>query len=287
MSDREPISPTNKIEQKQETAKSTATSPSSTPRWLWFVWGVASTLVVMMIFDEVVGLSKVRKGIANLEPEPTVSSNPTPSPEPNSSQQTATENQTRLNNARVNLQFLQAYGFNRAIEIAAEIETKAPLYSQAREDITRWSETILDIAIGRGEDGNYIDAIATAQLVPEEDSRSYLRSQQLIEEWKIKIGREQINDALLTAAKALIDPELASSYHRAIAILGQIDRQQSGYQEAELLIRQWSEKIYLMASDRAASGNLKLAIQTANLVPKNTPAYEDAQKAIARWEKIN
>ena len=206
------------INVKKMSNKDTTTKTTS-GKWQWFLWGAASTLVVTMIFDEVVGLSKIRKGFANLEPEPTIITTPTPGPQSTPSEQTLAGNEAILKNARVSLQFLQAYGFNRAIAEAGQVEPNAPLYSEAREDITRWSKTILDIALGRAADGNHIDAIGTAQLVPEDDPSAYVRAQQLIEQWKIQIGREKINSALLAAAKGLINPQLASSYHRGIAIL--------------------------------------------------------------------
>lgn len=138
---------------KKMSNKDTTTKTTS-GKWQWFLWGAASTLVVTMIFDEVVGLSKIRKGFANLEPEP----QSTPS------EQTVAGNEAILKNARVSLQFLQAYGFNRAIAEAGQVEPNAPLYSEAREDITRWSETILDIALGRAADGNQIDATLSELL---------------------------------------------------------------------------------------------------------------------------
>ena len=55
-------------------------------------------------------------------------------------------------------------------------------------------ETILDIALGRAADGNQIDAIGTAQLVPEDDPSAYVRAQQLIEQWKIQISSQQQKD---------------------------------------------------------------------------------------------
>lgn len=112
-------------------------TPTGTTRgkWQWFLWGSASTLVVTMIFDEVVGLSKIRSWFANLEPEPTIIT--TAAPESTPSEQTVAGNEAILKNARVSLQFLQAYGFNRAIAEAGQVEPNAPLYSEAREDITR------------------------------------------------------------------------------------------------------------------------------------------------------
>ena len=67
----------------------------------------------------------------------------------------------------------------------------------------------------------------------------------------------------------------------------QINPQQPGYEEAMELIRQWSEAIYLMAMDLAAQGDLQLAIDTAALIPENTPFYETAQKAITQWKESN
>lgn len=90
---------------------------------------------------------------------------------------------------------------------------------------------------------------------------------------------------VIEAAKGLIRPNRAASYSRAIAFLGQISPNRPGYLEARQFVNNWSQKIYFLALSSAAQDDLSQAIEIAQLIPSDTPLYEDAQKAIARWRE--
>jgi len=194
------------------------------------------------------------------------------------------DSQILLEQARVSLGGISASRLSEAIAKASQIQRNDPLYSTAQQDIERWSQTILDIANGRALQGNYQTAIASAGLVPDFVRPVYQEAQQAIEEWDKLAQQLQTNQVLLTAAKAMIEPGQASSYNKAIDKAKEVNPELPGYEEARILIANWSNTIFNIAQLRAERGNFSEAIRAAELVPPTTPAYDKAQKAIADWK---
>lgn len=194
-------------------------------------------------------------------------------------------NQATLERAKRLIRPNQASLFNKAIVEARAIKPDDPLYQQARQDVTRWSTVILDVAQGRASQGNFAGAIAAAQLVPKDDRAVYTNAQEAINKWQGLAQKQQQNQQLIQTAKQQIQPNQASSYIRAIATLRKIGPGQPGRAQSEQLIDQWSRQIYLLANSRAAEGNYAQAVQTGTLVPTGTSSYDAAQKAIAKWKQ--
>jgi uncharacterized caspase-like protein len=228
-------------------------------------------------------------------PSPTAKASPTSSPNPSNKLLVAAPqkptptrlqaNQAALDQAKRLIRPNQASLFSKAIVQARTVKPGEPLYQQAKQDITRWSEVILDLAEGRANQGNFGGAIAAAQLVPKDNPSVYAKAQKTITQWKALTTQQQQNQAIIQAAKKQIQPNQASSYNRSLTTLRKIPAGQPGYAEAQQLIAQGSQKIYLIAQSRASQGKFKEAIQAAALVPANTPSYEAAQKAIAKWKQ--
>jgi hypothetical protein len=225
-------------------------------------------------------------------PNPTTSSTDPLNPRGQqlTSQQTSQQsrlqaNQATLEQAKRLLRPNQASLFNKAIVQARQVQPGDPLYEQARQDMRRWSEVILDLAEGRANQGNFGAAIAAAQLIPNDDPSVYAKAQQSIAQWKLRSAQQQQNQSIIQAARKQVQPNQASSYRRAITSLSKILPGQPGYAEAQQLIAQGSRTIYLIAQSRASRGKFQDAIQTAALVPAGTPSFEAAQKAIARWQQ--
>jgi hypothetical protein len=177
-----------------------------------------------------------------------------------------------------------ASSFNKAVKVARSIPATDPLYPQAQQDIERWSLTILDIANGRAARGDFQGAIGAAKLMPDINKQAYNQSQEAIAQWQELSKEQQINVALLSAAKAEIKRGDASSYSKAIQKANQIKSNQPKYEEAQRLIGEWSETIFKIAQLRSSQGKLKEAVQAASLVPSGTKSYQPAQKAIANWK---
>ena len=191
---------------------------------------------------------------------------------------------------RDHLQKSQASYFNRAIREAREIKPNSPFYQEAKADIIRWSEVILDIAQGRAERGDFANAIAAASLIPQDETSVNFIAQQAseaIDHWQLRARTQYTQSTLLAKAKSLINPTQASSYNQAVRILRQISSGGKEYQEAQNLIEQWSRQIYLIANHRAAQGDFERAIAAAALVPKDSPYYEGARNAMIKWKQFS
>lgn len=195
------------------------------------------------------------------------------------------ENQITLAQAKGLIEPNQASLFNKAITQARKIKPGDPLYQQAQEDISRWSQVILDLAEGRAKQGNLQGAIVAAKLVTPDNPSIYAKAQKTIAQWQVGIKQQEQNQVIIQDAKQQLVKNQASSYHRSIINLQKIPSGQPGYGEAQKLIDQWSNRIYLIANSRGSRQEFAAAIQTAELVPEGTPNYELAQKAIARWQK--
>jgi hypothetical protein len=189
-----------------------------------------------------------------------------------------------LNKAKIPLSFHQASRLNEGISIARKIPPNTPFYEEAQTYINRWTETILDIAQGRAIKGDFQGAITAAQLVPYQQKELYSLAQESIKYWQKLSQQKQYNEVLIDAAQGLIKPNQASSYNRAITTLRYITPEEPGYDIAQPLIEKWSQQIYQLAQVRGTQGQFSLAIQTAQLIPDYTLAYDQAQRAIAQWQ---
>jgi hypothetical protein len=170
-----------------------------------------------------------------------------------------------------------------AIAKAQRTPPEAPLYAKAQENIRVWCQMILELAQAQAKEGKYANAMATAQLITKKEPL-YTQAQTVIQKWQLEAKQYASNKTLLEAAKALILPEEASTYNRAIEVAKKIKKGQPGFEIAQTSINQWSEKILNLAKIRATQGDFKAAVATATLVPEVTIAYEDAQDAIQKWQ---
>ncbi|MEA5508862.1 caspase family protein [Crocosphaera sp. UHCC 0190] len=195
------------------------------------------------------------------------------------------KNQLVLDYAKIPLSLYQASRLNESIQFARQIQPHTPLYGDARRNIARWSQLILDIAQGRATQGDFGGAIAAAQLVPNEHQTLYLSAQQSIKRWQTLSQQQADNQVLIEAALALVKPNQASSYNRAITTLKYLKMGEPGYNTAQKLIEQLSQQIYQLAQTRAKQGQLSLALKTAQFVPQDSQVYEKTQQSIKQWRQ--
>ncbi|MBW4661842.1 MAG: caspase family protein [Drouetiella hepatica Uher 2000/2452] len=124
----------------------------------------------------------------------------------------------------------QASDFADAIAKARQIKLGQPLFEEAHIDIDRWSLIILDMAQGRADRkngsstptaaSNYGAAIASAQLVPNDNPQIYAQAQQAIAQWsQLTLGlaedRAQEGDYDLAIQAAQLIPQNTPSYAAA------------------------------------------------------------------------
>lgn len=198
---------------------------------------------------------------------------------------TQPQNGDVLTQANLVLRSSQASSFSQAIAAARSIKPGTPLYSEARTQISRWSRVILDIAEARALKGDFSGAIAAAKLVPNDVPQVHGIAVTSIKKWQQQLASAQKYRQVIVNAQELIIPYQASSYSRAIAAIKKIQPSEPIYPEAKRLQDQWSRTIYLLANSRAAKGRFKLAVETARLIPADSPSHKTAQGAIARWQK--
>jgi uncharacterized caspase-like protein len=220
-----------------------------------------------------------------VSPSPTATVSPSPTATPSANTPTLSQGEVALSKATSHLRNHQATDFSKAIEEALKVPQGDPAYNQARNEISRWSWVILDIAIGRSIQGNLTGAIAAAKLVPQQEKVVYDVAQNKIKLWESQKEQELLNRILIQEIQKQILPNQASSYNRAITALRKIRPGEPHYERAQQLKEEWSRRIYLIANSRAANGNFTLAVQAAQLVPQDSNSYQQAQQAIARWKQ--
>ncbi|OKH21433.1 hypothetical protein NIES593_15675 [Hydrococcus rivularis NIES-593] len=246
----------------------------------WFFFGLASSLLPSLLTIVVVfQLLQMRQPTSISEQAAEILETETPIQAGSKSEQEI------LNRATIFLKANQASDFNRAIGSVRQLKPGDPFYQQARADIDRWSQIILDIAEGRARTGDFQRAIAAAELVPRDRASLSQTARQKIRLWETLQKQQQATKAAIETARKLINPSQAATYSRAIALLRQIPPEQPGYMETRQFMNNWSQKIYFLAISHAAEGNLGQAIETAQFIPSDTHLYQDAQKAIARWKQ--
>lgn len=185
-----------------------------------------------------------------------------------------------LNQARRRIEPLSASLFSDAIEQARQVPESDPAYDQARADIERWSQVIVDLAQGRAASGDLDGAISAARLVPEDQGEIWGQAQALIQQWE----QSKVNRQLLQEAQSVLQPDQAVSFQSAIEIARQIPPDYPESAIAQSRIDQWSRDILAIARARAAAGQIPGAISAAGLVPPGTSAYDQAQEEIRQWQ---
>jgi hypothetical protein len=156
--------------------------------WERLLFGGGAFLVVLLLgvlfrnWSALVGGQQASSGgstqTQSASPAPTTS--PTASPSPQSSEQILSE-------ARSLIKPTLASDARRAINRASRIPQTDPLYAEAQKDIDRWSRNILDIAKKRAEQGEFRQAIAAAQLVPNDRGAVSAEAQKSIRQWRQRV----------------------------------------------------------------------------------------------------
>ncbi|MEB3216776.1 MAG: caspase family protein [Nostocales cyanobacterium 94392] len=193
-------------------------------------------------------------------------------------------NQAILELQKMSLNPNQASDLSKAIAITQNIKINEAGYKQAQKNIRIWNKMILDIAQNRAANMEYSSAIAAAELVKEQDP-NYSEAQAAIKQWQLLRKQYLSNKTLLEAAQALIRPEQASTYNRAIEVAKRIPQSQPGFPMAQESINQWSREIIRLAKNRADNQQFSSAIATATLAPEDTAAYAEAQELIQQWQQ--
>lgn len=178
-------------------------------------------------------------------------------------------------------------GYEEAIRQASQVQPSSPLASEAESNIQRWNgnlqETqdrpILDQAIAQANNGNYAEAISTAQRISP-DSPLYGEVQGRMSRWE----REQDAQKTLAQAYQTANNGTPEALRNAITTAQNISTGSNAATQRDQAINQWSYQLLSIARGRATS-NVSEAIEIARQVPPNSSAYSEAQDQIARWQQ--
>lgn len=134
----------------------------------------------------------------------------------------------------------QASDFVDAIGIARKIRANEPSYQEAQQYIERWSHVLLDMAQGRADRpngsstsiaaDNYLTAIKTAQLIPQDSTAVYKQAQEAVAHWSQKI----FDLAQARAAEA--------KYDVAVQTAEVIPADAPIYDQVQAAIDEWEDK---------------------------------------------
>ncbi|NJO73740.1 MAG: hypothetical protein HC833_08250 [Leptolyngbyaceae cyanobacterium RM1_406_9] len=95
-------------------------------------------------------------------------------------------NQETLQQARSLIRRNQASSYHRAIAVARQISAGQPLHNEAQQQIGEWSQTILDLARSRANQGQLNRAIQTAVLVPA-NTPAHAAAQEAVANWRSQL----------------------------------------------------------------------------------------------------
>jgi uncharacterized caspase-like protein len=142
-----------------------------------------------------------------------------------------------LREARAATQGKQASDFNLGIQRARQLRAEHPFYREAQQDIRTWSQSILDLALGRANQPNQGDlalatqnfraAILAAQLVPSDQNEIYINAQREIATW---------SRGILNLAN---EHARSNNVQAAIATAQQLPANTPDYDEAQAAIERW------------------------------------------------
>ncbi len=189
-------------------------------------------------------------------------------------------------------------GLEGAIAIAQKVGQDRPLYNKAQELIARWQLEIEDVAhlqrarelAKGGTVGDLTAAIAQAEVVPDNNPRA-IEAKEEVDRWRTKV--ETIEDRpYLNRAEELALIEDTGSLQAAINEASQINKGRALYSEARRKIRSWRQQIEQIedrplldeARSLASTGNLPLAIRTAEQIKAGRSLSREARSAINDWE---
>ncbi|HIK55162.1 MAG TPA: caspase family protein [Synechococcales cyanobacterium M55_K2018_004] len=126
-----------------------------------------------------------------------IAPSPSPGTPSNSDQAIINAAMASLSRFRAETPNNQVSDIVEAIRQVRQVPPGQPLYLQAQQIIDRWSQVILDMAVGRSQQRNngdsviaaknYRSAIAAARMVPTDRPALHSISQQLVAEWSQKI----------------------------------------------------------------------------------------------------
>lgn len=192
-----------------------------------------------------------------------------------------------------------ASSLQEAIAQAKKINSKQPLYEQAKYLISRWQTEVGDVQIleearSIAQSNNPTDlglAIAKLQTIPSDNPRGAEANTQ-IEVW-VRTMQEQEDGPLLDSAERMAGFGDLESLQKAIATASQITRGRALYEDAQRKISDWNQRVEKYqdqpildnAQQLALAGNYSQAIALAETITPSRSLYQTARDNVRNWQR--
>jgi hypothetical protein len=175
-----------------------------------------------------------------------------------------------------------------AIAEASQIRRGRALYRDSRSKIATWTENIqriqdrpiLDQARSLANNGNLNDAISTANQISRGRALSGEANND-IGKWQEEISAKQNWSKARDVALQGTPEALA----RAIRLARRVPRSHPLRIDANVAMDQWSQQLLDIARSQGQA-DMNRGIETANLIPRGTAAYDAAREQIRTWQQF-
>jgi hypothetical protein len=176
-----------------------------------------------------------------------------------------------------------------AISELNQIRSGRALYPEARKKIRLWTAKIeriqdqpyLDQAKALADSGNLTTAIGEAKKIASSGRALSDEAQTSIDNWQDQLrAQESWQKARQVAVTGT--PE---ALVQAIQLANRVSNRNTLRLDVNIAIDQWSQQLLQMARSQSEVDVAK-AIDTANLIPRGSSAYTDAQEQIRTWRQF-
>jgi hypothetical protein len=176
-----------------------------------------------------------------------------------------------------------------AIAELNQIRSGRALYPEAKKKIRLWTAKIeriqdqpyLDQARALADSGNLTTAISEAQKIASSGRALSSEAQSSIDTWQDQIRAKES----WQKAKQVAVTGTPEALVQAIQLANRVSSRNTLRLDVNIAIDQWSQQLLQMARSQSEVDVAK-AIDTANLIPRGSSAYTDAQEQIRTWQQF-
>ena len=176
-----------------------------------------------------------------------------------------------------------------AIAELNQIRSGRALYPEANKKIRLWTAKIeriqdqpyLDQARALADSGNLTTAISEAQKIASSGRALSAEAQSSIDTWQDQIRAKES----WQKAKQVAVTGTPEALVQAIQLANRVSSRNTLRLDVNIAIDQWSQQLLQMARSQSEVDVAK-AIDTANLIPRGSSAYTDAQEQIRTWQQF-
>jgi hypothetical protein len=176
-----------------------------------------------------------------------------------------------------------------AIAELNQIRSGRALYPEAKKKIRLWTAKIeriqdqpyLDQARALADSGNLTTAISEAQKIASSGRALSSEAQSSIDTWQDQIRAKES----WQKAKQVAVTGTPEALVQAIQLANRVSSRNTLRLDVNIAIDQWSQQLLQMARSQSEVDVAK-AIDTANLIPRGSSAYIDAQEQIRTWRQF-